>query len=163
MWTPSLSKGKPFPVTKMPVEVWAIGDFRFKGIPGISKVNAGLHICTNLTHHELRSVLVFLFFFVKQAQASYTCIAMSWYHMMARHVRMFTMHCEHSILCLHSFACLISTVLSSCLVGKCQCRTCYSVCSCLVEVESKVVSHGEAVLQSKLSSGTSLHKAMHVS
>ena len=107
MWTPSLSKGKPFPVTKMPVEVWAIGDFRFKGIPGISKVNAGLHICTNLTHHELRSVLVFLFFFVKQAQASYTCIAMSWHHMMARHVRI-----SQCIVNIVSYACTVLHVFS---------------------------------------------------
>jgi len=43
VWTPILNKGKPFPMKKMPVEVWAIGEFRFKGIPGVSKVNAGLH------------------------------------------------------------------------------------------------------------------------
>ena len=37
-WTPSLNKGKPFPVKKVPVEVWAIGAFKFKGVPGVSKV-----------------------------------------------------------------------------------------------------------------------------
>ncbi len=115
MWTPSLSKGKPFPVKKMPVEVWAIGDFRFKGIPGISKVNAGLHICTYLAQESFFVTFLFLL----QAQASYTCIVMSWRHMTPRHVRMFTMHCEHFILCLHSFARLISTVLNSCFVGMC--------------------------------------------
>ena len=59
VWTPILSKGKPFPVKKMPVEVWAIGEFRFKGIPGVSKVNAALH------RHGLQ-------------QASQTCDVMSW-------------------------------------------------------------------------------------
>jgi len=43
VWTPNLNKGKPFPMKKVPVEAWAIGEFRFKGIPGVSKVNAGLH------------------------------------------------------------------------------------------------------------------------
>ncbi|DBA84440.1 TPA: hypothetical protein ACH3X1_006072 [Trebouxia sp. C0004] len=38
VWTPNLNKGKPFPMKKVPVEAWAIGEFRFKGIPGISKV-----------------------------------------------------------------------------------------------------------------------------
>lgn len=152
MWTPSLSKGKPFPVKKMPVEVWAIGDFRFKGIPGISKVNAGLHICTYLAHHQLKS-----FFMVLQMHCPVVASDN------AKTLRMFTMHCEHPILCLHSFACLITTVLSSCLVGKCYCRTCYSVYSSLVKVALKVILHREAVLQSKLSSGISLHKAMHVS
>lgn len=39
MWTPVLNKGKPFPIKKIPVEVWAIGAFQFKGIPGVTKVN----------------------------------------------------------------------------------------------------------------------------
>ncbi|KAA6421082.1 MAG: serine threonine kinase [Trebouxia sp. A1-2] len=38
VWTPILNKGKPFPMKRMPVEVWAIGEFRFKGISGVSKV-----------------------------------------------------------------------------------------------------------------------------
>ena len=38
VWTPNQNKGKPYPVKKVPVEVWAIGSFKFKGIPGVSKV-----------------------------------------------------------------------------------------------------------------------------
>ena len=73
------------------------------------------------------------------------------------------MQCEHCFLCLNNFACLISTVLSSLLVGVRQCDTCYSVCSCLVKVASKVILRYETVLQTNLSSGTSSQKAMHVS
>jgi len=38
VWTPSATQGKPFPVKRVPVEVWGIGAFKFKGIQGISKV-----------------------------------------------------------------------------------------------------------------------------
>ena len=38
VWTPLLNKGKPFPTKKIPVEVWAIGAFQLKGIPGVTKV-----------------------------------------------------------------------------------------------------------------------------
>ena len=38
VWTPNQNKGKPYPVKKVPIEVWAIGSFKFKGIPGVSKV-----------------------------------------------------------------------------------------------------------------------------
>ncbi len=105
MWTPSLSKGKPFPVKKMPVEVWAIGDFRFKGIPGISKVNADLHICTYLAHHELESFFV-TFLFLLQAQASYTCIVMSWRH------HQDTSECSQCIVNILSYACTVLHILS---------------------------------------------------
>ena len=38
VWTPSLALGKPFPTRQVPVEVWGIGAFKFKGIAGTSKV-----------------------------------------------------------------------------------------------------------------------------
>ena len=44
VWTPGLNKGKPFPIKKIPVEVWAIGAFQFKGIPGVTKVKTDCHL-----------------------------------------------------------------------------------------------------------------------
>ncbi|DBA68431.1 TPA: hypothetical protein ACH3X2_013731 [Trebouxia sp. C0005] len=38
VWTPSVSEGKPFPAKRVPIEVWGIGAFKFKGIQGVSKV-----------------------------------------------------------------------------------------------------------------------------
>ncbi|DBA92161.1 TPA: hypothetical protein ACH3X1_015879 [Trebouxia sp. C0004] len=37
VWTPSASRGKPFPARRVPIEVWGIGAFNFKGIQGVSQ------------------------------------------------------------------------------------------------------------------------------
>lgn len=39
IWTPRSARGKHFPWCKVPVEVWGIGAFKFKGIAGQSKVS----------------------------------------------------------------------------------------------------------------------------
>ena len=49
MWTPSQNKGKPFPIKKVPVEAWAIGSFKFKGIPGVSKVRLDRCSCCDIS------------------------------------------------------------------------------------------------------------------
>ena len=46
VWTPSSVKGKPFATARVPVEIWGIGAFRFKGVPGHFKVtflSCGVH------------------------------------------------------------------------------------------------------------------------
>jgi len=39
VWTPSSALGKPFPTRQLPIKVWGIGAFKFKGIAGTSKVS----------------------------------------------------------------------------------------------------------------------------
>ncbi|DBA93395.1 TPA: hypothetical protein ACH3X2_003664 [Trebouxia sp. C0005] len=38
VWNEAFAAGKPFPVRKVPIEVWSLGRFKFKGIAGTCKV-----------------------------------------------------------------------------------------------------------------------------
>ena len=39
VWNEAFAAGKPFPETKVPIEVWSLGRFMFKGIAGTCKVS----------------------------------------------------------------------------------------------------------------------------
>ncbi len=39
MWNEAFASGKPFPEKKVPIEVWSLGRFKFKGIAGTCKVS----------------------------------------------------------------------------------------------------------------------------
>ena len=39
MWNEALASGQPFPVKKVPIQVWSLGRFKFKGIADTCKVN----------------------------------------------------------------------------------------------------------------------------
>ena len=40
VWNEAFAAGKPFPVRKVPIEVWSLGRFKFKGIAGTCKASA---------------------------------------------------------------------------------------------------------------------------
>ena len=40
MWNEAFAGGKAFPVRRVPIEVWSLGRFKFKGIAGTCKVSA---------------------------------------------------------------------------------------------------------------------------
>lgn len=50
VWNEAFAAGKPFPVRKVPIEVWSLGRFKFKGIAGTCK--ASVLFCRN-RHQKL--------------------------------------------------------------------------------------------------------------
>ena len=45
VWNEAFASGKAFPEKKVPIQVWSLGRFKFKGIAGTCKVTGtiGLH------------------------------------------------------------------------------------------------------------------------
>lgn len=40
VWNEAFSSGKDFPTSKVPIEVWSLGRFKFKGIAGTCRVGS---------------------------------------------------------------------------------------------------------------------------
>ena len=39
VWNEAFAAGKPFPEKKVPIQVWSLGRFKFKGIAGTCKAS----------------------------------------------------------------------------------------------------------------------------
>lgn len=50
VWNEAFASGQPFPAKKVPIQVWSLGRFKFKGIADTCKVSAlNTHVMNVIT------------------------------------------------------------------------------------------------------------------